>query len=103
MGPPPIPPGLLDFIQSDCQSPQQSHCAAIALQQSQQALSVLNRVLDLAKVTSGKLQPESVEFEAQKWLVETVAPHENAATEKGLQCEWQQCSGCYWVCLAAPF
>ena len=45
---------------------------------------MLNRVLDLAKVTSGKLLPEQVEFELRAWLDETVGVHQALAVDKEL-------------------
>ena len=50
-------------------------------------MSVLNHVLDLAKVTSGKLQLEQVEFGTQQWVEDSVAVHRQEALEKGLQGE----------------
>lgn len=75
-------------------SEEQQQFASTALQQSEQVLSLLNRVLDLAKVASGKLQPECVEFEVRQWLEEGVAPHREATSTKGLACEYGGCSLC---------
>ena len=77
--------GIIGFLQllgkSELNNEQMEYITSI-LQSSDVLLDIINDILDIAKIESGKLELEEIPFELPKVIKETVFAHKAKALEK---------------------
>ena len=76
--------GLTSQLAKTRLDPQQQHLLGVVRRSGQHLLAVLNDVLDLAKISSGKLELEQVPFDLCQAMETAVQPLALAAVAKGL-------------------
>ena len=75
--------GMLDLLSRTRLDPDQQRLAQRAYQSGRSLLAILNDILDLSKIESGKLSLERLEFDLRRLVDEVVTLHEAAAAERG--------------------
>ncbi|WP_272698943.1 PAS domain-containing hybrid sensor histidine kinase/response regulator [Desulfovibrio sp. Fe33] len=81
--------GMLQLMQLSSLEPLQRDYLETALNSGRSLLQVLNDILDLSKVESGKLELEPVPFELGEVLDQVVSTFRHAAEERGVSMIWE--------------
>ena len=77
--------GMLDLMRDTELSAEQEHFANTASISAGALLTIINDILDLSKIESGKLDFEEVDFDIRDVIEDVVALHAKAAQEKGVE------------------
>ena len=77
--------GMLQLLEETDTTPRQSRYIDLAQQSARSLLSIINDILDLSKVEAGRLELDTVAFDARALVQEVMALFEERAEEKGLQ------------------
>ncbi len=77
--------GMLDLMRDTELSAEQEHFANTASISAGALLTIINDILDLSKIESGKLDFEEVDFDVRDVIEDVVALHAKAAQEKGVE------------------
>jgi signal transduction histidine kinase/DNA-binding response OmpR family regulator len=77
--------GLTELLLETELSPQQREYEQMVQQSAEALLGILNDVLDLSKIEAGKLELESVDFNLEEVVGDTLLMHTTRAAEKGLE------------------
>ena len=77
--------GMLDLMRDTSLSPEQEHFANTAAISAGALLSIINDILDLSKIESGKLDFENVNFDVRNVIEDVVGLHAKGAQEKGVE------------------
>lgn len=77
--------GMLDLMRDTELSAEQEHFANTASISAGALLTIINDILDLSKIESGKLDFEEVDFNIRDVMEDVVALHAKAAQEKGVE------------------
>ena len=77
--------GMLDLMRDTELSAEQEHFANTAAISAGALLTIINDILDLSKIESGKLDFENVNFNVRNVIEDVVALHAKAAQEKGVE------------------
>jgi PAS domain S-box-containing protein len=81
--------GMLQLMQLSSLEPLQRDYLETALNSGRSLLQVLNDILDLSKVESGKLELEPVPFELGEVLDQVVATFRHEVEERGVSMTWE--------------
>jgi CheY-like chemotaxis protein len=81
--------GMLQLLQLSALEPTQSEYLETALNSGRSLLQVLNDILDLSKVESGKLELEETVFGLSEVLDSVVSTFRYAVEERGLEMSWE--------------
>lgn len=81
--------GMLQLMQMSELAPTQRDYLETALNSGRSLLQVLNDILDLSKVESGKLELEAIPFELGEVLDQVVATFRHPAEEHGVAMTWK--------------
>lgn len=81
--------GMTDLLQETPLSPQQQEYFRILQRSGNNLLNLVNDILDLSKVESGRLEMEEIEFDLEELLAKTTEDLAMRAHEKGLELNWQ--------------
>ena len=77
--------GMLDLMRDTELSVEQEHFANTASTSAAALLTIINDILDLSKIESGKLEFERVDFDIRDIIEDVVALHAKSAQEKGVE------------------
>jgi signal transduction histidine kinase/CheY-like chemotaxis protein len=77
--------GMLDLMRDTELSAEQEHFANTAAISAGALLTIINDILDLSKIESGKLDFENVSFDVRSVIEDVVALHAKSAQEKGVE------------------
>jgi signal transduction histidine kinase/CheY-like chemotaxis protein len=77
--------GMLDLMRDTELSAEQEHFANTAAISAGALLSIINDILDLSKIESGKLDIENVHFDLRNVIEDVVSLHAKSAQEKGVE------------------
>jgi signal transduction histidine kinase/CheY-like chemotaxis protein len=77
--------GMLDLMRDTELSPEQEHFANTAAVSAGALLSIINDILDLSKIESGKLDFERVDFDIRNVIEDVISLHAKSAQEKGVE------------------
>ncbi len=77
--------GMSDVLASGPLSPEQRHCVEIFQRNGVNLLNLINDILDLSKVESGKVELESIRFNLREEISRAMEVFEGRAKEKGLE------------------
>jgi len=81
--------GMLQLMQLSELEPMQRDYLETALNSGRSLLQVLNDILDLSKVESGKLELESIPFELGEVLDQVVSTFRHGVEERGVVMRWE--------------
>jgi PAS domain S-box-containing protein len=81
--------GMLQLMQLSELEPTQRDYLETALNSGRSLLQVLNDILDLSKVESGKLELESIPFELGEVLDQVVSTFRHSVEERGVTMHWE--------------
>ncbi|EGB15707.1 PAS/PAC sensor hybrid histidine kinase [Pseudodesulfovibrio mercurii] len=81
--------GMLQLMQMSELAPLQRDYLDTALNSGRSLLQVLNDILDLSKVESGKLELEPIPFELGEVLDQVVSTFRHCAEERGVSMRWE--------------
>ncbi|WP_338668989.1 PAS domain-containing hybrid sensor histidine kinase/response regulator [Pseudodesulfovibrio methanolicus] len=81
--------GMLQLMQLSELEPVQRDYLETALNSGRSLLQVLNDILDLSKVESGKLELESIPFELGEVLDQVVSTFRHSVEERGVAMRWE--------------
>jgi PAS domain S-box-containing protein len=81
--------GMLQLMQLSELEPMQRDYLETALNSGRSLLQVLNDILDLSKVESGKLELESIPFELGEVLDQVVSTFRHSVEERGVSMRWE--------------
>ncbi|XXJ18113.1 PAS domain S-box protein [Desulfovibrio caledoniensis] len=81
--------GMLQLMQLSELEPTQRDYLETALNSGRSLLQVLNDILDLSKVESGKLELESIPFELGEVLDQVVSTFRHSVEERGVAMRWE--------------
>jgi PAS domain S-box-containing protein len=81
--------GMLQLMQLSELQPMQRDYLETALNSGRSLLQVLNDILDLSKVESGKLELEAIPFELGEVLDQVVSTFRHCAEERGVSMRWE--------------
>jgi signal transduction histidine kinase len=76
--------GMADLLRDTPLAEQQRHYLATLRQSAESLLHLLNNVLDLSKIESGRLDLENIAFSPQRLVEEVAQPFMHAASAKGV-------------------
>ena len=76
--------GMAETLRDELSESSHRRMAEMILSSGEGLLQVLNDILDIAKIESGKIQLDDVDFDPSKLVSETVALHSPCCTEKKL-------------------
>lgn len=77
--------GMLDLMRDTELTAEQEHFADTAAISANALLTIINDILDLSKIESGKLDIEHVTFDVRNVIEDVVALHAKSAQEKGVE------------------
>ncbi len=77
--------GMLDLMRDTDLSAEQEHFANTAAISAGALLTIINDILDLSKIESGKLDFEHVDFDVRNVIEDVIALHAKSAQEKGVE------------------
>lgn len=77
--------GMLNLLKRETLTPEQKQKIDIANSSATSLLSLINDVLDFSKIEAGKLALESIQFDAEKLIEDTVEGASVLVQEKGLE------------------
>jgi len=77
--------GMLDLMRDTELTAEQEHFADTAAISANALLTIINDILDLSKIESGKLDIEHVTFDIRNVIEDVVALHAKSAQEKGVE------------------
>lgn len=77
--------GMLDLMRDTDLTAEQEHFANTASTSAGALLTIINDILDLSKIESGKLDFERVDFNIRDVIEDVVALHAKSAQEKGVE------------------
>jgi len=80
--------GMLDLLKGTTLDAEQRECVGVASGSVKLLRRLLNDLLDLSKIEAGKLQMESIPFDVQEQLSNTLRAFAGAAQARGLRLEW---------------
>lgn len=85
--------GTLELLADELQGAEQKELLSIASRSANSLLHIVNDVLDMSKVESGKLELEAADFDLADVLQEAVELYSSKALEKGLTLGFEQSGG----------
>ncbi|MEZ7196490.1 PAS domain S-box protein [Pseudodesulfovibrio karagichevae] len=81
--------GMLQLMQLSALEPTQRDYLETALNSGRSLLQVLNDILDLSKVESGKLELEAIPFELGEVMDQVVSTFRHSVEERGVSMRWE--------------
>jgi signal transduction histidine kinase/DNA-binding response OmpR family regulator len=80
--------GMIDLLSQSLVGPAEAEMLAILKRSSDMLLSLINDILDFSKIQSGKFDIESIPFDLNREISETLNYFQPRAKEAGLKLEW---------------
>lgn len=85
--------GILQLLRFSDLTPEQRNYLGLAMKSGRGLLHVLNDILDLSKVESGKVELEETDFEIGSLMDSVVSVFRHPAEKRGVQCSWDMDPG----------